>query len=467
MNNYLPCTTENYRACVLTALCFTTLGVSHAQPDTTDLSVTDFTFRDGQIHSRHVSYIDGLYIAELDMIMGTDATSATSGRKQTKGLSNSTYGRVWPNGVVPYRLNSSLSDSAIEKVRDAVAHWNSFESVTLVERTSANASAYPDYIDFVYEDRCASWIGYQNNGAQSIYTGDKCSTGTLIHEIGHALGLLHEHTRSDRDQYVQIHWDRIQQNMEVNFEVMAGSILLGDYDYNSIMHYGEYFFSSNGLPTIQPTQQTNAVIGQRIETSQGDRDSVATLYRSNLALSINNASQPASGQPVELQLQATNVSQNGANTLSIQLPLQSDSHLLSYSSTAWSCGQSDAGAQVTCTTPVLTAGASSSVTLSLSTGNRTGTMSFNATLDSRTHDSDLSDNSDSTTITLANVAVEPIAQDEVEVPQIASALDGGGGGSFDLPRLSLLMLFLGLATCCRSQRIDIRNKLAAVNVSRS
>ncbi len=464
MNDYLPWKTENYRACVLTALCFTTLGVSHAQPDKTDLSVADFTFRDGQVHSRHVSYIDGLYIAEHDMIMGADASSTVSGRKQTKGLSNSAYGRVWPNGVVPYRLNSNLSDSAREKVRDAVAHWNSFEAVTLIERTSANAGAYPDYIDFVYEDRCASWIGYKKDGAQSIYTGDKCSTGTLIHEIGHALGLLHEHTRSDRDQYVQIHWDRIQQDMEVNFEVMDGSILLGDYDYDSIMHYGEYFFSRNGLPTIEPTQQTSAVIGQRIETSQGDRDSIAQLYLSNLALSVNSASQSASGQPVELQLQATNVSQNGANTLSIQLPLQSDTRLLSYSSTAWSCVQSDAISQVTCTTPVLTAGASSSVTLSLSTGSRTGTMSFDATLDSRTHDSDLSDNSDSTAITLAATAGEPDAQDEAE-PKIASALDSGGG-SFDLSRLSMLLLLLGLVTCFRSQHTVVRHKLAAVTARR-
>lgn len=55
---------------------------------------------------------------------------------------------------------------------------------------------------------CASFVGCQG-GAQPVYMTDECSTGNLCHEILHALGLHHEHTRRDRDQYVSVQWENI------------------------------------------------------------------------------------------------------------------------------------------------------------------------------------------------------------------------------------------------------------------
>lgn len=55
---------------------------------------------------------------------------------------------------------------------------------------------------------CASYVGFQG-GAQSLYFGRVCNVGNLCHELMHALGLHHEHTRPDRDQYVTIQWDNV------------------------------------------------------------------------------------------------------------------------------------------------------------------------------------------------------------------------------------------------------------------
>lgn len=46
---------------------------------------------------------------------------------------------------------------------------------------------------------------------QEIKFGDSCfrQVGSLYHEILHALGLIHEHSRNDRDLYVSIQWQNI------------------------------------------------------------------------------------------------------------------------------------------------------------------------------------------------------------------------------------------------------------------
>ena len=46
------------------------------------------------------------------------------------------------------------------------------------------------------------------NGAKGVFLGDWCNrVGTPAHEILHALGRWHEHTRPDRDDYVDVDSD--------------------------------------------------------------------------------------------------------------------------------------------------------------------------------------------------------------------------------------------------------------------
>lgn len=95
-----------------------------------------------------------------------------------------------------------------------------------------------------------------------MYLSKACNVGNLCHEIMHALGLHHEHTRQDRDQYVIVQWGNILEGerakgtrvgknaalntvfgllegKEKNFNINKGNTLDLPYDLKSIMHYGE------------------------------------------------------------------------------------------------------------------------------------------------------------------------------------------------------------------------------------
>ena len=64
----------------------------------------------------------------------------------------------------------------------------------------------------------------------------------VAHEIGHAIGLFHEHMRHDRDDYVTVNHDNIKKNESRNFELMTEGEYQDfsiPYDYLSIMHYGK------------------------------------------------------------------------------------------------------------------------------------------------------------------------------------------------------------------------------------
>uniref|UniRef100_A0A3Q4GTE1 Metalloendopeptidase n=1 Tax=Neolamprologus brichardi TaxID=32507 RepID=A0A3Q4GTE1_NEOBR len=132
------------------------------------------------------------------------------------------------------------------------------------------------YLKFVTGNGCASFVGCQG-GAQQLFFSSECTVGNLCHELLHALGLYHEHTREDRDKYVTVNWQNIV--AENNFKVNPGNTQNLPYDLTSIMHYGR----TNGNPTVLP-KQSGVEIGQRKHLSQLDIERLNKLYRCGRAL---------------------------------------------------------------------------------------------------------------------------------------------------------------------------------------
>ena len=225
--------------------------------------------------------IDGLAIVEGDIVLGPAemlerAAPGVRGERFTRGIGVNSTGRLWPSGVVPYTVAADAPNPS--RIAAAVAHWNEKlgGSITLQART--NESVYLSFVKASSASTCASYIGRLGMAAQPIFIGSYCSTGNVIHEIGHALGLYHEHVRLDRDRHVAIQWANIKSGTEGNFQQdTRNSMDLGNYDYGSIMHYGAYAFSSNGQPTIV-TIPSGISIGQRTALSSGDIGATQVLY---------------------------------------------------------------------------------------------------------------------------------------------------------------------------------------------
>ncbi|KAL1467231.1 hypothetical protein MTO96_026227, partial [Rhipicephalus appendiculatus] len=64
--------------------------------------------------------------------------------------------------------------------------------------------AFPGACTSTQADVCYSYLG-RNGGEQTLSLGDGCLyNGTVAHELLHVVGFYHEHTRPDRDDYVDV-----------------------------------------------------------------------------------------------------------------------------------------------------------------------------------------------------------------------------------------------------------------------
>lgn len=69
---------------------------------------------------------------------------------------------------------------------------------------------------------------------------------------------------TDRDEFVQIVWDKIISGLEYNFDKYEANYISHfevPYDYGSVMHYPRKAFSIDGSDTIIPIKVKNSFFG--------------------------------------------------------------------------------------------------------------------------------------------------------------------------------------------------------------
>lgn len=158
----------------------------------------------------------------------------------------------------------------------ALRHWESKTNVRFYNATGLPTHDDQYNFDYPYIYFCNggsnnSYIG-RIGGKQVLHLAPFQTMGIAAHEIGHAIGLYHEQSRSDRDNYVSIRLNNVVDSARNNYDKITKDYLnIGNFDFGSIMLYSSYDFAIDPtIPTMTKRDGTT-FIGQRDGLSEGDR----------------------------------------------------------------------------------------------------------------------------------------------------------------------------------------------------
>lgn len=179
--------------------------------------------------------------------------------------------------IAPYSAKEDVN-----QIKRAMREYHTSTCIKFVERIPSDQ----DYL-FIQNTRTGCWssIGRVGGRQELNLQSEGCTNkvGTIMHEMMHALGFFHEHSREDRDSHITVQWQNIRDNEDGNFRKVAkgevSTLGLG-YDYGSLQHYSTTAFSRNGQKTITANRPTDeAKMGQRDKFSELDLKKINAMYK--------------------------------------------------------------------------------------------------------------------------------------------------------------------------------------------
>jgi hypothetical protein len=233
-----------------------------------------------EVESGSAAPRDGVYFerdGELaiffeDIILGTikNDSSSLSGFVQTPRI------YFW-NLPIPYAFEQNFPHP--ERALEAIQYFNEKTPVRFVP-----ANGEEDLLMFVQgQNHCRSFLG-KMGGPQPIFLSPECGSNEILHELMHAIGFIHEQSRSDRDAFVELIWENIEPKEVKQFQRVPDLLMeasgLGEFDFQSIMLYKPTVFSkSPRLPTMRP-KSGHSIAPMTNALSRTDLERLERIYGS-------------------------------------------------------------------------------------------------------------------------------------------------------------------------------------------
>ncbi|CAD5213403.1 unnamed protein product [Bursaphelenchus okinawaensis] len=185
----------------------------------------------------------------------------------------------WPNGRVPYVLSTQYTQQQRAVLARSMAAYSAKTCIKFVPKEARDK----DYIVIQKLDGCYADFA-RVGGRQQVSLADECiDYATIIHELMHVIGFIHEHQRDDRDQFVKINWKNVIDGANADFDKISSQGLSNygeGYDYFSIMHYESTEGSKNGKNTIESKRPGfTSLMGKSTDFTRGDLTRINKAYQ--------------------------------------------------------------------------------------------------------------------------------------------------------------------------------------------
>lgn len=216
---------------------------------------------------------EGYAVAHGDIILGVPEDPSV-----LEGHYKMPSPNYWEKSEIPYVINNDVVNP--DRIMTALRHIES--------KTGVHFVPYDDQPDAILfqagREHCLSALGRQG-GLQPIKLSTGCGWKEITHEVLHALGFIHEQSRSDRDQAVEVLWENIDEKYHPQFAILPDNFLGPArntmFDYSSIMLYAPGTFAKEkGYQTMKSRSQA-AIAPSQGGLSPGDIERVRSLFGLN------------------------------------------------------------------------------------------------------------------------------------------------------------------------------------------